>query len=195
MIKVDRPICPNPSALSRGNYKHSDNKIALRNASFDKCIYCESKISHVYYGDIEHIKPKEKFPELKFYWENLGFVCAKCNGIKKSKFDRETPFIDPYEEDPTEHVLFLGVFIKHRKGSERGEITIDGGSGIGLNRKELILKRYEKIRLLERTIDCCFRTSNSSLKKNALEELKKEADQANEYSLCIKYLLLAHQIL
>jgi len=195
MIKVNRPICPNPSALSGGNYKHPDNKAALRNASFDKCVYCESKVSHVYYADVEHIKPKEKFPKLEFRWENLGFVCAKCNGIKKDKFDEKTPFINPYEDDPDEHVLFFGAFIKHKKGSERGEITIDESKGIGLNRNELLERRHEKIQSIGKTIDRCFRTTNQQLKENAFEELKKEADQVNEYSLCVKYLLQAHQVL
>lgn len=194
MIKINRPICPNPQSLSRGNYKHPDNKEALRSASFDKCIYCESKISHIYYADVEHIKPKEKFPQLKFSWENLGFVCAKCNGIKKDKFYQETPFINPYEDDPNDHVMFFGAFIKHKRGSERGEITIDESKGIGLNRDELLERRYEKIKLIEKTVDRCFRTSNQQLKESALGELKNEKHQSNEYSLCVEYTLKVHDL-
>lgn len=191
MIKLTRPQCPNQAVLDGGNYKHPDNKNALRAAGFEKCMYCESKISHTYYGDIEHIKPKSKFPELEFKWENLGFVCAICNGIKKDKFDDKTPLINPYEENPEDHVIVIGSFVKQKQGSERGELTI---REIDLNRVPLIERRKERIDQIEKTINACFRTENESLKNNALAELKKDADSDKEYSLCIKYLLKAHQI-
>ncbi len=192
MIKLTRPDCPNKIALDAKNYKYPANKEALQKANFDKCMYCESKISHVYYGDVEHIKPKSKFPELEFEWENHGFICARCNGIKKDKFFEDSQFIDPYIEDPEEHILAIGVLIKHKRGSEKGEFTINE---IELNRNELVERRKEKIDALEKAINSCFRTRNESLRNNALETLKKSADQANEYSLCVKYLLLAHKIL
>jgi hypothetical protein len=191
MIKLTRPQCPNQSALDGGNYKHLDNKNALREAGFEKCMYCESKISHTYYGDIEHTKPKLKFPELKFKWENLGFVCAICNGIKNDKFNNTTPFINPYEEDPDDYVVAIGSFIKQKQGSERGEITINE---IDLNRTHLIERRMEKINQIEKAINACFRTQDQVLKNNALAELRKEADSDKEYSICVRGLLTAHQI-
>ena len=86
MIQLAKPVCPNMAALVGGNYKHPDNKRVLEEVSFGKCIYCEAKVTDVYYGDVEHIKPKLKFPELEFDWDNLGFVCAKCNGEKHDKY-------------------------------------------------------------------------------------------------------------
>jgi len=191
MIKLTRPQCPNQSALDSGNYRHADNKNALKEAGFGKCMYCESKVSHTYYGDIEHIKPKSKFPALEFEWENLGFVCRICNGIKTDKFDEKTPHINPYEESPEDHIIAVGSFVKHKQGSERGEITIND---IDLNRAPLIERRKEKLDQMEKAINACFRTKNKSLKDNALVELKKEADFDKEYSLCMKYLLMAHQV-
>lgn len=58
MIKLERPDCPYPAALEAGNYKHERNKLALKQASHDKCMYCECKISHIDFAHIEHIKPK-----------------------------------------------------------------------------------------------------------------------------------------
>jgi hypothetical protein len=191
MIKITRPQCPNESALNSGNYKHADNKEALKKAGFDKCMYCESKISHTYYGDIEHIKPKSIFPKLEFVWRNLGFVCAKCNGMKKDKFNESCPFVNPYEEEPENHIIAVGAFIKHKQGSERGEITI---TEIDLNRLDLLERRKETIDQMEKTINACFRTINETLKNNALAELKNDTGLDREYSLCVKYLLKAHQI-
>jgi hypothetical protein len=36
------------------SYRDPELKTHLVNEAHEKCIYCESKITHVYYGDIEH---------------------------------------------------------------------------------------------------------------------------------------------
>ncbi|MEE9118515.1 MAG: HNH endonuclease, partial [Calditrichia bacterium] len=58
MIRIERPECPRPIALTNQNYKHPINKDTLRRSSHDKCMYCESKISHIDFAHVEHIKPK-----------------------------------------------------------------------------------------------------------------------------------------
>ena len=72
MIRLVRPTCPHPAALQNGNYKHPRNKQALKDAAFDKCMYCESRISHIDFAHVEHIKPKaeDKYPQLAFAWNN-----------------------------------------------------------------------------------------------------------------------------
>ena len=154
-------------------------------------MYCEEKILSSQFGDIEHIKPKSKFQELEFEWNNLGLVCSKCNSAKHDKYDEETPFINPYDEDPESNIVAAGATLWAKQGSERGELTI---SEITLNRNELIEKRYEKIKTIKKAINECFRTKNKNLTKNALEELKKESDGDKEYSLCVKHFLKAHDI-
>lgn len=192
MIKINKPACPNILALSNGDYKHPENKNALINASFGKCIYCESRVTHIYVGDVEHIKPKIKYPNLKFDWLNLGFVCYKCNNIKNDKYYDNTPYINPYEEDPEDFIFALGAFIKHKKGSERGELTIND---IGLNRAELIGRRQENMDRLNKAIDACMRTRNVVLKENSLKAIKLELEKDKEYSLFMKTLLQLHQII
>ncbi len=191
MRKIIRPTCPEPMALAT-NYKHPRNKQVLVDASFGKCMYCEEKILSSQFGDIEHIKPKSKFHELEFDWDNLGLVCSKCNNAKSDKYDEVTPFVNPYNEDPEEHIVAVGSLLTQKRGSERGELTI---SEIQLNRNELIEKRFERIKRIERTINSCFRTTNETLKSNALEELKKESNEDREFSLCVKFILMAHSIL
>lgn len=53
-----------------------------------KCAYCESKITSVYNGDIEHFRPKGGYGDplkapgyywLAADWDNLLFACAMCN--------------------------------------------------------------------------------------------------------------------
>lgn len=194
MIKLTRPDCPNAQALERGNYKHPLNKEALRTAASGKCMYCESKISHVDFAHIEHIKPKAagKFPELEFTWSNLGYSCEICNVNKHDKFTDLTPYIDPYADHPENHLIFHGWFIFSRYGSERGDLTI---KDVGLNRTELIEQRRERIHNVIMAINACFRTSNEELRNAALNNLSKEALPDKEYSYAIQCILRTQGIL
>ncbi|WP_257744559.1 HNH endonuclease [Burkholderia glumae] len=120
MIRLTRPKCPHPAALENKNYKHPKNKAALLEASSGKCMYCESKFVAIDHGDVEHILPKskDKFPHLEFEWSNHGISCTKCNGAKSDKYDKNTPFINPYDEDPSDfwwHSIFISLQKKETK--------------------------------------------------------------------------------
>lgn len=184
MIRLERPACPNPGAL-RTDYKHPDNKDALRSACFDKCMYCESKISHTYYGDIEHIRPKDSFPELEFEWENLGYACARCNGFKSSKYDEDLPFVNPFEEDPNEFIVAAGHFLFQKKGSARAEVTI---GEIELNRPELLERRTERMAAISNLVDKFEREASERLKGLIAQELKNAIADDQPYSLVAKSL-------
>ena len=192
MIALIRPECPNPGALAAGRYDDPVNKDALRKSISGKCMYCESKIEHVSYSHIEHIRPKKKFPELEFVWENLGFSCQVCNGKKGDKYDEATPFINPYDENPEDHIVFLGYLSYPKQGSERGEYTI---REIELNRADLVESRKNKFDGIEKMIKSTYRTSNTSLRNQAITELKKEVGNEKEFSAMVKSVLSAHKIL
>ncbi len=189
MIKIERPACPNAAALAT-NYKHPQNKEALKAASHNKCMYCESHVSHIDFGDVEHIRPKDRFPALEFSWDNLGYACSKCNNEKRNKFFDQTPFIDPYSENPREHIYAFGAMLRPKKGSERGEITI---KEIGLNRADLLEKRDERIKTLEQAINACHRTQNQHLREAAMAALKAEIAEDQEYSMVARALYEGHE--
>lgn len=182
MIELTRPPCPNTGAL-KTNYKDPINKDALRTASSDKCMYCESRISVVYFGDIEHIKPKSKFPTDEFKWDNLGYVCAKCNNAKNDKWEASTPFVNPYEEDPSDHLVAIGAWIYQKHGSERGEYT---WKELDLNRIELIGRRVEAIERVRILLDKIERTKSVSIIKTMRSEILSLFDDQNEYALVIR---------
>ena len=189
VIKLNRPFCPDPAKL-KTNYKHSENKAAIRNACHDKCMYCESKISHTYYGDVEHIKPRATFPHLEFDWDNLGYVCAQCNGKKANKWDDERPFINPFDEDPTQYLAPVGAYIFHRSGSERGEYT---WREISLNRPALLEQRQDRIDQLRNLIDKVERTGNEAIKSAVFKELSDFVGENNAYSMVTTAALSALQ--
>ena len=188
MINLTRPVCPNPNALQSNNYKHPTNKSALASASNDKCMYCESQISHIDFAHVEHIKPKanNKYPELEYEWDNHGYACPKCNINKSDKYYEETPYIDPYSEDPKENIFASGALLFQRNGSERGEISI---RDIGLNRAELIEKRMARISEIGKALNAAHRSINRTLKEAAISELEHEAMPDKEYSMCINAFL------
>lgn len=160
-------------------------------AANDKCMYCESKVAHVDYADVEHIKPKaaDKFPHLEFDWNNLGYACARCNIAKGDKYDPATPFVDPYAEDPADHLYACGAFVFARNGSERGEVTM---RELALNRSALLERREERIKEINKALLALHRTQSPALRTAAREELQKEAEPDKEYSFIVAAQLNAH---
>jgi hypothetical protein len=45
-------------------------------------VYCEDSLA----DEIEHIRPKDLYPEQVFVWENYVFACGPCNGPKNNRF-------------------------------------------------------------------------------------------------------------
>ena len=91
-----------PTRTEKGRYNRPSIKHALMAETHRKCAYCESKLRHVTYGDIEHIVPKSDDPTKWFSWPNLTLACDVCNTNKsRASVDAET-FVDPYRVDPEE---------------------------------------------------------------------------------------------
>lgn len=191
MRRLYRTACPNPKAL-RTNYKHLDNKDALLRASHGKCMYCESQVSHIYFGDVEHIRPKAagKYPQLEFEWTNLGYCCVRCNNAKKDQFDETCPLVDPYSEEPDTHLLAFGTSVRHKAGSERGALTI---ATTELNRPELIERRAIRLKQLQDALDACYRTSNDVIRATLLAALNEEGATDKEFSMFAAALIAANR--
>ena len=85
-----------------------------------RCAYCEDSMA----DEIEHVYPKNLFPEKTFLWSNYLFACGPCNGGKREKYGYlngdvlqefvrhkndpilpppagKAALIDPRSEDPT----------------------------------------------------------------------------------------------
>jgi len=179
MIRLNRPVCPDPNALIT-NYKAAVNKAALQQACFDKCMYCESKIPQTYFGDVEHIRPKAKFPTLEFSWENLGYVCARCNGAKSNEWNDAAPLVDPFGEDPSTHLVGVGPLVIHRNSSARGEYT---EKLLKLNRPDVVERRKERIDQIVNLIDKAARTGDAHLRALIMQEVQRELADDREYAM------------
>ena len=112
MIQLDNSIQPEPEALARlaafqqeivvefrerstKAKKAWDSKkkskppfpaiklaLATMCSGAQRCVYCGDSVA----DEIEHIYPKDLFPDRAFAWENYVYACGPCNGPKNNKF-------------------------------------------------------------------------------------------------------------
>ena len=166
-----------PTDAEKNKYRHKDVKKALVEETHGKCAYCESKLLHITYGDVEHIVPKSTATALTFKLENLTLACDVCNTNKGDKFSGGTGFIDPYLVDPENHFMACGPLIHGKPGNDPARVTEET---LKLNRPELIERRTERIRSLREQVET-FHKASSALKPLLLQNLKKELEADKEY--------------
>jgi uncharacterized protein (TIGR02646 family) len=147
-----------PTETEKTRYRHPDIRSALVQETFGKCAYCESKILHVAFGDIEHIAPKSKAAANLVRWENLTLACQRCNNYKSDK----EGFVDPYEQDPETKFRFLGPLILAKAEYDDASFT---AACLQLNRGELFEKRKERIEDLHNKYVIWHRTKHAEHKK------------------------------
>ena len=105
-----------PEMWSR--YNAADVKRQAVADGHSKCAYCESLVTHVSYGDLEHMRPKKRYPQLAYDWQNLVFVCSRCNNKKRESYNEEVPPIDPVAEDPSTFLVPHGEWIWATAGAQ-----------------------------------------------------------------------------
>ena len=86
-----------PLRFDRGVYGAVEVKEALRAAQHDKCCFCEAKLGHAQFGDVEHFRPKASARQraggppstgyywLAYTWTNLYLSCELCNRRHKGE--------------------------------------------------------------------------------------------------------------
>lgn len=85
------------------------------------CMYCEGRIGDTSYEQIEHFRPKSKFKELCFEYNNLHLACQICNSNKGNKFSGN--YIDPTVEELREHINYVGWEAKGK--DKKGDTMIE----------------------------------------------------------------------
>ncbi|MBL8000926.1 MAG: hypothetical protein JNL05_03090 [Flavobacteriales bacterium] len=68
----------------RGNATFDEVKSTLRSHAqgAQRCAYCEDSVG----DEVEHMRPKDHFPEECFKWDNYVFACGPCNSPKGNRF-------------------------------------------------------------------------------------------------------------
>ncbi len=111
---------------SNKTFDEKKEKLRLMSNSTYRCSYCEDSFA----DEIEHIYPKDLYPDKTFIWENYLYACGPCNDPKNNQFalietagtlkditrprnlppnyiyqkplSLSTAFIDPRKENPTD---------------------------------------------------------------------------------------------
>jgi uncharacterized protein (TIGR02646 family) len=171
----------NLSEARKRRYNTPGIKERLLTETHAKCAYCESKLTHVTYGDIEHITPKSSARERTYEWENLTIACDICN---TNKGDQEG-VIDPYQVDPeTVHFRFMGPMVTIRGDSEPGKLTL---TLLQLNRPPLMEIRKERIEDLGRRLREILKTQDEVTRTVLAKALiNGETDASKEFAACAR---------
>lgn len=130
------------SSHKKRRYAHPEIRSALVEETYEKCAYCESKLTHIVAGDIEHITPKSKRINLTYSWPNLTLACPKCNNAKNDYYDEDEALVDPYNYEPNIEFDSSGTYIFEKRGRYTAGLTINI---LKLNRPELMERRKEKL--------------------------------------------------
>jgi uncharacterized protein (TIGR02646 family) len=157
-------------------YGHKTVKEALIKAQHDKCFLCESKITHIAHGDVEHFRPKAGYRQsigdtlhkpgyywLVYEWGNLFLACQICNQVfKKNLFPLANPKARAASHKKSvskEEPLFIDPSKEDSEQSIgfRREVPFSINNnprakatiqGLGLDRPKLNERRLERYQLL-----------------------------------------------
>jgi hypothetical protein len=233
MIEIRRPIAVPGTLLTRGRqlrdehiarhargdtgftfdravYGDAEVKAALCIAQHDKCGFCESKVTHVAFGDVEHFRPKAAFRAtqgdaltrpgyywLAYEWTNLLFACEPCNRRHKGNL---FPLVDEamrarsHTDDITrETPLFIDPTAEdptaHIGFREEYPYPIGGSPrgdatlrALGLDRPELVERRRERLQTIRllRSAAQQLRRKRDRRSKALAREIEKELQRSVE---------------
>lgn len=176
MEKVKK-IIPQRSFTGEVWITNASNKKRLIKDFHNCCAYCDD--SDIYSGGsnnyhVEHFAPKDKFPELKYIYDNLLYSCPYCNISKSNKWPsnnssanivNDIGFIDPCCAD----------YYKHLARNKNGSIVFLSELGKYMYFElKLYLKRHEIIYNLEQI------NERRRLLKDKITEKKKEGIDTNK---------------
>lgn len=116
-------------------------KDSLMELSHGKCAYCECSLAkESNYMEVEHFQDKHQYPDKVLEWNNLLPSCKHCNGHKSTHDVVANPIVNPFEDNPNDH-LYLQHY-RYKARDRKGEETI---SVLDLNdgERKLVDTRFE----------------------------------------------------
>lgn len=197
-----------------GIYAHKTVKDALVAAQHGKCCFCESKITHVAYGDVEHFRPKKGYRQrrddplgrpgyywLAYEWGNLLFSCQLCNQRhKRNLFPLRHPDRRArcHRDDiAVEQPLFINPAAEDPASriSFRAEVAypIHGDArgkatieALELNREALRERRSDRLAILTCLHTLATQTPVSADVRQARALLRKKTEDNAEYAAMVR---------
>ncbi len=168
-------------------------KDSLCNLSNNKCAYCECSLKkESNYMEVEHFEDKKNNPNKVMVWDNLLPSCKHCNGHKSTHDVIKEPIVNPFIDDPRDHLYIQNYRYKHK--DQKGFFTKEV---LQLNDEERNLPgiRFEigngLEKLIEQLVDRynTYKQNGSTISRNkmlsVLAEMLKLCQPESEYAaLC-----------
>lgn len=177
----------------RYRYRHPDIRDALREETYNKCVYCESQIGIVHPGETEHKIPSSKNESKHFDWGNLTRACTECNRRKNAFYDANDGFIDPYDDDVESMLEHHGPMVFWKTVDPKAEVAV---RLLELNsRVPLLLAKKDELMNLKDAI-CRYEAEQNPVLKEVLRlALVERAGPSSKYSAMIKTILKLNGII
>ncbi|QLD23183.1 HNH endonuclease [Micromonospora carbonacea] len=163
---------------------HRQIRLALTHETGKRCAYCDANMMAVTTGNVEHILPRARHPELVVDWDNLTLACPRCNNTKKDYCDHTFPLLNPYTDDPDEHLIFVGSLVFSRPGSDVGAVTV---LKLGLSRSDLVEARKRRLESISSLLDNWARAHGAL--KEAIRDVIREDVADGEFRKSVEALL------
>ncbi len=147
MQKQNRPACSKIQNMSDTENYDSIFKPIVRKCLLimteNHCSYCDEHFWETKKLEVEHFKPKAKFPELEKKYSNLYLSCNSCNKHKKQIY----PKIEPIRPDDRNYEFSKFFYFEPDTGNikvlgnnEKAEQALNY---LNLNRSSLKQARFD----------------------------------------------------
>lgn len=198
-------------------YGHDTVKEALIHAQHAKCAFCEAKITHISYGDVEHFRPKAGYRQhpgdplgrpgyywLAYEWSNLYLSCQLCN----QRFKKNTFPLEDAAQRCRNHLGDLGaeqpLYVdpgamdpeQHIEFAAEQPVARNGSlrgaetiQGLGLLREALRERRFDRYRMLAALKDVVALLPDDSLGQQASVILTDAVQDSAEYASMARCLM------
>lgn len=198
-------------------YGHDAVKEELIRAQHGKCCFCESKITHISYGDVEHFRPKAGYRQhpgdglgrpgyywLAYEWGNLYLSCQLCNQrYKKNTFplqDANRRCRNHLGNLAQEEPMFIDPGSmdpeEHIEFAAEQPVAKNGSlrgqetiEALGLWREPLRERRFDKYRILETLKDVALLYPQEPLGQRARAHLELAVREDAEYASMARSLM------
>jgi uncharacterized protein (TIGR02646 family) len=158
----------------------------------ERCMYCLD--SHG--SDIEHFRPKARFPKHAYRWKNLLLCCTECGRHKGSQFPKSNGrvlLIDPTVDDPWLHLDFDPATgnLTARFDLAVNDWSIKGSTTVQvlqLDRREALAAGYTKTyrRLVTIVQDALAKLTDGAVTSSGLWAALRDADDHGLLPWCLR---------
>ena len=145
--KVEKPEFFNSWIENKKGCNQALREYILEKEQQHFCCYCEKKVTaEGEDSQIEHVRPRDKFPKLKDEYNNLLVSCQRnerCGHAKGKKFNEH--FIIPTEENPGDYLTYIANGeMRPIDNNQKGRETIRI-----LNLNEPMLKQARRVMFIQ----------------------------------------------